>query len=107
MLAVVVTALSGSVGCAGWRGHCPDGCGGPLGCRPCTIGWQRGGSDYQRVLGKHSKGRFSSAAYGDGGGAGGYGPQGGTVAYPYYTVRGPRDFLMDNPPSIGGASSCR
>jgi len=32
------------------------------------------------------------------------GPQGpttGAVAYPYYTTRGPRDFLVDNPPSIG------
>ena len=32
------------------------------------------------------------------------GPQGpptAAVAYPYYTVRGPRDFLIDNPPSIG------
>jgi hypothetical protein len=32
------------------------------------------------------------------------GPQGpptAQTAYPYYTVRGPRDFLMDNPPSIG------
>lgn len=32
------------------------------------------------------------------------GPQGpptAQVAYPYYTTRGPRDFLMDNPPSIG------
>lgn len=29
------------------------------------------------------------------------GPPTAQVAYPYYTVRGPRDFLMDNPPSIG------
>lgn len=29
------------------------------------------------------------------------GPASAAVAYPYYTVRGPRDFLMDNPPSIG------
>jgi hypothetical protein len=32
------------------------------------------------------------------------GPQGpptAQVAYPYYTIRGPRDFLLDNPPSIG------
>lgn len=29
------------------------------------------------------------------------GPSTGAVTYPYYTVRGPRDFLMDNPPSIG------
>ncbi|MGA2619204.1 MAG: hypothetical protein ABSF26_16470 [Thermoguttaceae bacterium] len=26
---------------------------------------------------------------------------GGTVAYPYYTTRGPRDFLESNPQSIG------
>jgi hypothetical protein len=25
----------------------------------------------------------------------------GAVAYPYYTHRGPRDFLVNNPPSIG------
>lgn len=29
------------------------------------------------------------------------GPPVGQVAYPYYTTRGPRDFLMKNPPSIG------
>ncbi len=29
------------------------------------------------------------------------GPPTGAVAYPYYTHRGPRDFLLDNPPSIG------
>jgi hypothetical protein len=29
------------------------------------------------------------------------GPPVGQVAYPYYTVRGPRDFLLDKPQSIG------
>jgi hypothetical protein len=29
------------------------------------------------------------------------GPPTGQVAYPYYTTRGPRDFLQCNPPSIG------
>lgn len=29
------------------------------------------------------------------------GPPTAAVAYPYYTVRGPRDFLVNNPPSIG------
>lgn len=29
------------------------------------------------------------------------GPPTGQVAYPYYTVRGPRDFLAKNPPNIG------
>jgi hypothetical protein len=31
----------------------------------------------------------------------GMGQQAPTYAYPYYTARAPRDFLMDNPPSIG------
>lgn len=29
------------------------------------------------------------------------GPPSAQVAYPYYTNRGPRDFFLDNPPSIG------
>ncbi len=29
------------------------------------------------------------------------GPPSAQVAYPYYTIRGPRDFFLDNPPSIG------
>jgi hypothetical protein len=29
------------------------------------------------------------------------GPPTGAVAYPYYTTRGPRDFLAKCPPSIG------
>ena len=29
------------------------------------------------------------------------GPPAGSVTYPYYTTRGPRDFLSSNPPSIG------
>lgn len=33
--------------------------------------------------------------------AGPYGPMAPTVGYPYYTTRAPRDFLLNNPPSIG------
>lgn len=29
------------------------------------------------------------------------GPPTAQIGYPYYTIRGPRDFLLDNPPSIG------
>ena len=29
------------------------------------------------------------------------GPSTGAVAYPYYTTRGPRDFFVDNPQTIG------
>lgn len=33
--------------------------------------------------------------------AGPYGPMSPTVGYPYYTTRAPRDFLLNNPPTIG------
>ena len=29
------------------------------------------------------------------------GPPTGTTGYPYYTLHGPRDFLVDNPPALG------
>ena len=29
------------------------------------------------------------------------GPPTAAYAYPYYTIRGPRDFFMNNPPTIG------
>ncbi len=45
--------------------------------------------------------RMQNSGADDGGDAGAAGPGMGTVAYPYYTTRGPRDFLAKNPPSIG------
>jgi hypothetical protein len=30
-----------------------------------------------------------------------FGPPSAAIAYPYYTTRGPRDFLEPNPPTIG------
>ena len=29
------------------------------------------------------------------------GPPTAAVSYPYYTVRGPRDYFLDDPPTIG------
>ncbi len=29
------------------------------------------------------------------------GPAMASVAYPYYTLHGPRDFLQNNPPTLG------
>ena len=46
----------------------------------------------------HGGGHQAAAPAGDG--AFGQGT-GGVVAYPYYTTRGPRDFLAKNPRSIG------
>jgi hypothetical protein len=86
LLAVIVCSIVPSSGCClldrifccrHWG--CPgggcgaEGCGGPAACGP------------------------------DGGGydVGPPGPPSGSVTYPYYTNRGPRDFLVDNPRSIG------
>lgn len=47
-------------------------------------------------------GRVGDAAAGAAGGAAAQaGPSVGQVTYPYYTLRGPRDFLEQNPTPIG------
>jgi len=90
-------------------GYGPDGY-----CPPGGFGWGgHGGYGYAG----HPGHLFNGGHYGYFGGAHrtpGYphhhlhreyvGPQGpptAQVAYPYYTIRGPRDFFLDNPPSIG------
>src|SRR5262245_13903350 len=98
-------AMAGGVQLVGhpmaYGGYCPPGYG------------QHGYGHHIRGYGYHHPGGW----YGPFGGAHmtpGYphhhfhreyvGPQGpptAHVAYPYYTIRGPRDFLLDNPPSIG------
>ena len=69
-----------------------NSCNGALGCRPCNVGWQRGGTDYGAHL-SHSQYRNDPQV--------GSGAPTGQTAYPYYTNRGPRDFFASNPPSIG------
>jgi hypothetical protein len=73
------------------------------GCRPGPIGWQRGGTDYGAHL-NHRANHYANHhanhqdyAYQEAGS----GVPAAAVAYPYYTNRGPRDFLINNPPSIG------
>lgn len=73
-------------GCA--NGNCADG-----NCADGNFG-DRGGAG---VLGHHSPTpRGVGGEY-----VGPQGPPTGAVAYPYYANRGPRDFLLANPPSIG------
>ncbi|MEO1617105.1 MAG: hypothetical protein AAFV88_14735 [Planctomycetota bacterium] len=100
-------------------GGCPDGsCGGgkgllgklDLGCNSCgggcrsgcqagSLGWQQGGLDYSSHLNPGMLGhRAASSMQGQ---QFTPGPPTGQVAYPYYTVRGPRDFLLNDPPTIG------
>ncbi len=82
-------------GCGG-NGACSGACGGGclqqgLGrlldgsCGPC------GGGESPCGLGRASDQNYNFNP----------GPPVGQVAYPYYTTRGPRDFLQCNPPSIG------
>ncbi len=56
-----------------------------------------GGPGCKTCLAKHKRG--GGGAYGAVQGP--PGPPTGQVAYPYYTTRGPRDFLAKNPPDIG------
>jgi hypothetical protein len=88
----LISSLLASTGCLNHH-HC-NNCNGPIGCRPCRIGWQRGGTDYGRHL-SHSEYRQGAGTTGPAG------PAAAQVAYPYYTTRGPRDFLLNNPPTIG------
>jgi hypothetical protein len=77
---------------------------GRTGCVAGKLGWQRGGHNYSSHL---SPAHNHAGAHGPHAAA--HGPHGGhhaamqsaTMAYPYYTIRSPRDFLMDNPPTIG------
>jgi hypothetical protein len=100
-------AMGGYGACPG--GNCPG-----YGGRPGPFG-HHGHQGYGGPRGFHKL--FDGGRYGAFNGAHGtpgyphhhfsreyVGPQGpptAQVAYPYYTIRGPRDFLLDNPPSIG------
>jgi len=89
--------LGGLCGTCGSQG-CRNGCvAGPL-------GWQQGGLDYSSHL-QAPAGGHGLLGHGAGRQLANQpftaGPPSAQVAYPYYTVRGPRDFLVDNPPSIG------
>jgi hypothetical protein len=63
------------------------------------LGWQQGGLDYSSHLNPGALGHRAGAALN--GRAFTPGPPTGQVGYPYYTVRGPRDFLQNDPPTIG------
>ena len=82
----------GSRGCGG-RGMCTGRCGGPGNC---------GGQLAAQLEAQLDQFKAITARNCANGGCGlPPGPQSGAVNYPYYTTRGPRDFLMCNPPSIG------
>ena len=80
------------------NGGCLGGCG-RTGCVAGPLGWQQGGLDYSShlnpgLLGHGAGARLQNQPFTPG-------PPSAQVGYPYYTHHGPRDFLMDNPPTIG------
>ncbi|MBX7075318.1 MAG: hypothetical protein K1X71_19425 [Pirellulales bacterium] len=93
--------------CGRWRG---GGCG-PYGdcgsCGSCGDSCTYGGGAYDGGGYDPVPGCSDCARRHGGGGESYAGPQGppgppvGQVAYPYYTTRGPRDFLARNPGDIG------
>lgn len=94
MTIAILALLSTAPGClqrntrsADSQGGCGGNCGGLLG----GLG---GGPISQEV--RATQGWRHQAPE-----AGPAGPPTGATAYPYYTLRGPRDFLTNNPPSIG------
>jgi hypothetical protein len=90
LLALITGCACGAGSCAAAPENCsscgPDGCGDP-GCPP---GEQCGkGMPVLRPRALDNAGRFAP------------GPPTGAITYPYYTTRGPRDFLAQKPESIG------
>ncbi len=95
-------------------------------CSSCPPGGHRsglhtghrglgGGGGLHEVIGRHGAGGYYGARrpghpdyipklpphYGKQVQTGPPGPPAPSYVYPYYTTRGPRDFLLDNPPTIG------
>ncbi len=80
---------------------CGIGCNGGCrtGCVAGPLGWQQGGLNYSShlgpgMLGHKAASHFNAQPFTPG-------PPTAQTAYPYYSHRGPRDFLAENPPSIG------
>ena len=90
----------GGCGQGGYGGCGPGGCGPGYGHHHGYPGGPLHGGHYGYFGGAHRTPGYPHhhfhREY-----VGPQGPPTAQVAYPYYTVRGPRDFLVDNPPSIG------
>lgn len=88
----------GSCGPACGPGGCGSG-GCRNGCVAGPLGWQQGGHDYSShlqagLLGHRAPAALNNRPFTPG-------PPSAQVGYPYYSHHGPRDFLLDDPPTIG------
>ncbi len=90
-LTAAMMLLASQTGCQLTQSAACGRCNG--GCPNCGNGYVYGSRDAPGFFDMvHAKKAARRAAAG---------PQTPTYSYPYYTTRGPRDFLADNPPSIG------
>jgi hypothetical protein len=93
--------LAGATGCTCPHGRCGTGLingscqDAPEDCASC-----RGGCRNGNCASGYGDGSAASGA-GGGQGAPNLGPPSAAVTYPYYTVRGPRDYFARNPQTIG------
>jgi hypothetical protein len=99
-LLIVMVGLSGCCAncgnhrlCGRW-GACRQGCG-PFAHHGCGLFANRGCG----IFGHPGCGARNGNGYDEGAMNGG--PMTAQVTYPYYTTRGPRDFLAENPRGIG------
>ena len=103
LLLSVVVLLAGLSGCAAQRGNRPSKCTGGScaqaseNCQSCDNGdnCREQGRLRCRDCSGRGCGRCRETEVVESG------PPAGAVTYPYYTTRGPRDFLAKNPRSIG------
>jgi hypothetical protein len=112
MAVIVLTSLTGCLSAHGHRplacvnGSCaqaPENCASCGDCASCNTGNCQDPGQEQVCRACRGHGCRLCRGGGLGGGEEGFapGPPAGSVAYPYYTTRGPRDFLARNPQSIG------
>ena len=88
---LVATALGATTGCSHLSGQSS--------CSDCSTGCADGACAQvpmnagvlPRLHGHHRQQDYASQP----------GPPSGAITYPYYTTRGPRDYLAAEPPSIG------
>ena len=98
---LTVVVLAGLTGCVTQHGRRPWACMGGS-CAQAPENGQSCNDPCDKCRGcRECGGRGCRLCRGQGEEAVAAGPATGAVAYPYYTTRGPRDFLAKNPPSIG------
>jgi hypothetical protein len=90
----------GNGGCYQGGGGCMNGACGNGGCRGGACGGNGGCCNGNGLI-NHAVGSMLDCAQTDASYNFNQGPAVAQTAYPYYSVKGPRDFLMKNPPTIG------